>query len=30
MGHRDLALLRARYINMRGISKQEARKFFQN
>ena len=30
MGHRDLALLRSRYINMRGISKQEARKFFQN
>ena len=28
MGHRDLALLRSRYINMRGISKQEARKFF--
>ena len=30
MGHRDLALLRSRYINMLGISKQEARKFFQN
>ena len=30
MGHRDLSLLRSRYINMRGISKQDARKFFQN
>ena len=28
MGHRDLALLRSRYINMHGISKADARAFF--
>ena len=28
MGHRDLALLRSRYINMRGISRAEAKNFF--
>ncbi len=29
MGHRDQSLLRARYINMQGISQQEAKAFFQ-
>ena len=28
MGHRDLSLLRSRYINMRGISRVEAKSFF--
>ena len=28
MGHRDIALLRSRYVNMRGISSFEARAFF--
>lgn len=28
MGHRDLSLLRSRYINMRGISRTEAKSFF--
>ena len=28
MGHRDTALLRSRYVNMRGISKSEATAFF--
>ena len=30
MGHRDQSLLRSRYVNMQGISRTEARKFFQN
>ena len=28
MGHRDLSLLRSRYINMHGISRTEAKSFF--
>ena len=28
MGHRDLSLLRSRYVNMRGISRAEAKSFF--
>ncbi len=28
MGHRDLSLLRSRYVNMRGISKSDAKSFF--
>ncbi len=28
MGHRDIALLRSRYVNMHGISKADAKKFF--
>lgn len=28
MGHRDQSLLRARYVNMQGISRQEAERFF--
>ena len=28
MGHRDISLLRARYVNMRGISKSQAKDFF--